>query len=95
MVNLVDKLREISVNDILNTPSMKKTWPKWKTMINQNVGDSPSATSVLDLGDKLATIFKNTSISGRSQSILKAGGVRGNVLWHGILTCAWLVETQL
>ncbi len=84
MVNLVDKLREISVNDILNTPSMKKTWPKWKTMINQDVGDSPSATSVLDLGDKLATIFKNTSISGRSQSILKAGGVAWEcfVAWY-------------
>ena len=84
MTNLVDQLREISVKDLLNTPSMKKTWPSWKSIINQEIGKTPDATSVLNLGDKLAKVFKNTSISGRSQSTLKAGGVTWEcfVAWY-------------
>ncbi len=84
MVNLIDHLREISVKDILNTPSMMKTWPKWKVGVNQKVGNSPSTTSILNLGDGLSEIFKNTAIPGRAQSVLKAGGVAWEciVAWY-------------
>lgn len=75
MTNLIDSLREISVKDLLATPSMAKTWPKWKPIINQEIGNVPNTTSVLNLGDKLAEIFKSTSISGRPQGGLKRGGV--------------------
>jgi len=81
MVNLVDNLRKISVRHTLQIGSMKKTWPQWKSNINQIIGNPPTATSVLDLGDNLKKVFKSTSKSGRSQGTLKGGGVS----WEGLV----------
>ena len=83
-MNVVDGLRKLSVIDLLNTPSMKKVWPKWRLDVNQNISNSPDATSILDLGDKLTKIFQSTTIPGRSQKTLKGGGVSWECLvsWY-------------
>ena len=84
MVNLIDKLREISVNDILKTPSISQRWSGWKSIMRKSISNSPKASSVLDLGDELASVFKNESQSGRSQGTLKSGGVAWECLvaWY-------------
>ncbi len=84
MVNLVDKLREISVNDILKTPSINQKWSNWKSIMRKRVSNTPKASSILDLGDELASVFKNKSQSGRSQGSLKSGGVAWECLvaWY-------------
>ena len=84
MVNLVDRLRELSVNDILKTPSMNKKWPDLKSSMRKSIGKTPNATSILDLGDNLKEIFKTTSKPGRSQGTLKSGGVAWECLvaWY-------------
>ena len=89
MVNLVNKLREISVRDILQTKTIHQVWPQWKQNINKTLNKKYSPTNVLNLGDSLADIFKKTSQSGRSQSILKKGGVA----WEGIV--AWYLNLCL
>ena len=85
MVNLVDRLREVSVVHTLKTGSVQRIWPQWKSQIKQIIGKTPNATSVLDLGDNLAKIFRSTSTSGRSQGTLKGGGVS----WEGLI-CLYL-----
>lgn len=84
MTNLVDQLRKISVIDILKTPSINKTWSQRKRHINETIGEKYTPTTILDLGDNLANIFKKTSQSGRSQSMLKTGGVAWEcmVAWY-------------
>lgn len=81
MTNLVSCLRAISVTNVLKTPSIEKVWPKWKVAINEMLGSPITPTTVLDLADNLATIYKTTTESGRSQGTLKRGGVA----WEGIV----------
>jgi len=81
MINLIDNLREISVRHILKTVSVQNAWRLWKSIISKSIGNPPTATSVLDLGDNLKKVFKSTSKSGRSQGTLKGGGVS----WEGLV----------
>ncbi len=81
MVNLVNRLREISVSHILKTKTVHQAWPQWKSHINEMFGNRHTPTLVLGLGDNLADIFKKTSQSGRSQAVLKKGGIA----WEGLV----------
>jgi len=81
LVTLIENLRKIAVSNILETNSVKKIWPKWNLRLKKLTGNEPNATSILNLGDHLADIFKSTSESGRSQGTLKGGGVS----WEGLV----------
>lgn len=81
MVNIVDNLRKASVCRILQTKTIHEAWPQWKQQMNKILDGKYTPTTILDLADSLAEIFKKTSQSGRSQSNLKRGGVG----WEGIV----------
>jgi hypothetical protein len=81
-LNLIEDLRKKSIKYTLQIPSMSKVWKKWKVEIKEIIGNPPTVTEVLDLGDNLTNILLATSQSGRSQSIVKTAGV----VWEGLIS---------
>lgn len=82
--NLVELLRKKAVCKLFQT-SFKNSWSVWKNFIVDQYLDTLTPDSILNLGDNLKDIFKTTSISGRSQSTLSAGGTN----WES-LVCYYL-----
>ncbi|MBT6646724.1 MAG: hypothetical protein HOB51_04300 [Thaumarchaeota archaeon] len=70
-MNLIEDLRKKSIEYTLQIPSMSNVWKKWKVEIKEIIGNPPTVTKVLDLGDNLTNILLTTSTSGRSQSSVK------------------------
>tara|TARA_Y100001936_G_scaffold166440_1_gene162679 strand:+ start:1008 stop:1913 length:906 start_codon:yes stop_codon:yes gene_type:complete len=85
MPNLVEHLRELSINRLFNIPSFQTAWNQsWRQEINNQIGTLPTVNSVLGIGDELRNIFRTTAVQGRDQGILAAGGATWEALvcWY-------------
>ena len=48
---------------ITSIRSFEKYWPGYKRLIDQHLGDNPTAQDVFDLGSELSYIFKNAGVA--------------------------------
>ena len=80
--NIVEYLREMSVNNLFGLKSFDSSWPTWHAEI-QNLfsGQIPTRQEILDIGDHLREVFSVTGQAGRSQSSVSVGGV----CWEAIV----------
>lgn len=88
--NVIERLRQTVINDLFNTHTVDQCWVHWKPLIQQFIGSTPNAQSVLDLGEHLREIFQSSSDSNvRSQSDVSAGGTAWEALitWYVNLCC--------
>lgn len=72
-MNICEYMRKESINNLFKMNSFASVWPTWKLEIESRLNISNPST-IFDLGDNLSDIFKSTSQSGRSNSVLSAGG---------------------
>lgn len=82
--NIIEYLREESVNNLFKAKGFNTAWPIWKDKIN-SLASTPTATQVLSLGDHLKEVFYTTNISNqRSQSDVSGGGANWEALvcWY-------------
>lgn len=81
---LPDLYRQLSIEDLFKTGTMKSCWPVWKPEIERLLGSGYSASEILNLGDHLSDIFKSTGGTGRGQGELSAGGTAWEslVCWY-------------
>lgn len=79
--SICDYLREEAVKKLFSTKSFNNCWPIWQPEMRRLLGRTPSATSIIDLGDQLTRIFTLTRAGGRSQSSVSGGGTA----WEGIV----------
>ena len=84
MSNIVEYMRQKSVESLFNTGSFNNSFQTWKPQIRAIVGEPPSIGKVIDLGDHLSDIFQSTGEGGRSQSSVSSGGTawEGLVCWY-------------
>ena len=88
--NVIERLRQTVINDLFATNTVNQSFGHWKPLIQQYIGSTPSAQSILDLGEHLREIFKSSSDSSdRNQSDVSAGGTAWEALitWYVNLCC--------
>ena len=73
-MNVIEQLRKHAVEHVMSLKSISSGWQKKKDEILNIVGDPPDPSKVIDLGDKLADIFKITDSGGRGQSAVSRAG---------------------
>ena len=80
--NIVEYLREMSVNNLFGLKSFNNSWPTWHAEI-QNLfsGQIPTQQEILNIGDHLREVFSVTGQAGRSQSSVSEGGA----CWEAIV----------
>ncbi len=71
--NIVEYLRELSVESLFKSKTFFEVWQIWKNEID-NYTSNKTPNQILNLGDNLADIFRSTGSAGRSQSKVSAGG---------------------
>ncbi len=82
--NIIEYLREVSINRLFSTKGFNKAWPTWQTKIN-TLAPAPTQYQLLSLGDNLKDIFYTTNTStSRSQSDVSGGGANWEALicWY-------------
>ena len=82
--NIIEYLREESINNLFQTKGFNAAWPIWKTKIKE-LASTPTASQILSLGDYLKDIFFTTNTSSaRSQSDVSGGGANWEALvcWY-------------
>lgn len=84
MGSIIEFAREMAVSSLFRVPTFRNSWPTWKSSIVGLIGPSPSATTILNLGDNLSQVFRTTSTPGRTQGLLSAGGTAWECLvcWY-------------
>lgn len=82
---VVDLARKQVVTDVLATNVVRQSMQVWQPRLRELVGQRPTATSILALGDNLSSIFASTGQGGRGQSDVSGGGAA----WEG-LVCYYL-----
>ena len=83
---LPDYLRKTSINELFKMATFANSWSIWQPKIKKLLGQTPSPSSIINLGDHLAEIFITTNEKGRSQSSLSAGGAA----WEALIT--WYIN---
>lgn len=88
--NICEAIRKIIIQDLMNVPTIKKSWILWKPEIQRILGNNPDGSALLDLGDHLSNIFQKSGSEGRTQSSVAAGGKawEGLAAWYINLICA-------
>ena len=89
--NVIERLRQTVVNDLYATKTVNQCFVHWKPLIQQFIGSTPNAQSILDLGEHLREIFQSSSDSNnRNQSDVSSGGAAWEALvtWYINLCCA-------
>ncbi|SFS06200.1 hypothetical protein [Anaeromicropila populeti] len=82
--NIIEYLRESSINNLFSANGFNTAWPTWKTKIN-SLAPTPTQHQILALGDSLKEIFYTTNMSSsRSQSDVSGGGANWEALvcWY-------------
>lgn len=59
-MNIVEYYRQDVINNCFKTKSFQNAWSIWQKVIIQNLGKHYNWTDILDLGEKLSTIFFST-----------------------------------
>lgn len=86
MDTLPDYFRKLSISELFKMSSFAKSWTIWQPTIKDFLGENPSPSSLIDLGDHLAEVFITTNERGRSQSSLSGGGAA----WEALIT--WYIN---
>lgn len=83
MENIVEYLRKKVITDLFKLNTFDSAWPTWNNAINTHI-PYLNPINLIDLGDKLGDIFKETSVSGRSQSTVSGAGIGWEALvcWY-------------
>lgn len=87
--NIIEKLREESINRLFATNGFNSAWSTWQEIIHHNA-PSPTPKQLINLGDHLKEIFYSTNTnSGRTQSDVSGGGANWEALvcWYLNLCC--------
>lgn len=81
--NIVEYLREESINNLFSTNGFNNNWNTWKPVILDLIS-TKAARQILNLGDNLSNIFASTRSGGRTQSIVSGGGASWEslVCWY-------------
>lgn len=82
--NIIEKLREESINNLFDTKGFSTAWPTWKKEVNM-LASTPTPIQILNLGDNLREIFYTTNTStARTQSDVSGGGANWEALvcWY-------------
>ncbi len=79
-----DHLRRISIDEIFAIPTFQSCWTIWRPEIIRLLGNNFNEGQVLDLGDHLTEIFRQTGGGGRGQGELSASGTAWEALvcWY-------------
>lgn len=82
--NIIEYLRQVSVEGCFDLAAFQSGWPTWKSKINETLGHNFNENDILNLGDHLAEIFFTTRSTGRSQGSLAGGGYgwEGLICWY-------------
>ena len=78
----LDKFKLRYLNQLKRVASFSSAWKIWHPHISKKITSLQTGQNAFDLGDHLSDIFQSTSISGRSQSTISAGGVA----WECLVT---------
>lgn len=83
-MNIVEYIRKEAISNLFRMKTFNSGWSTWQPVITEYIGSPRSASNILELGDKLGSIFQKTANSGRSQSSLSGGGAawEGLVCWY-------------
>ena len=73
MPNLIEEFRRQAVTRLF-TNTVNNCWPTWRDEIQRQLGENLDVNQVLNLGDHLGEIFRQTGTAGREQSQLSGGG---------------------
>ena len=77
--NIIEYIREETLKKILSVKSVKKSWHNgWKEKIEQYIGTPATVTSILNLGDHLRDIFKETSPESDTRGSRAETSANGN-----------------
>lgn len=82
--NIIEYLREASIDNLFSTNGFISAWPTWQAKIN-SLAPAKTQHQLLDLGDHLREIFYTTNNSSlRTQSDVSGGGANWEALvcWY-------------
>lgn len=85
-MNIIESLRQTVVDDLFRLNTVSSNWGVWSGCIRDRIGMQLTAQSILDIGDYISEVFKQTGNSGRGQGELSAGGTA----WESLVT--WYVN---
>ena len=85
-MNIIESLRQMVIEDLFNLNTVASNWDVWSDCIKNHIGEQPTAQSILDIGDYISEVFKQTGSEGRGQGELSAGGTA----WESLVT--WYVN---
>jgi len=79
-----DYLRKLSIDEISAIPTFQNCWAIWQPEIIRLLGNNYNENQVLNLGDHLTEIFRQTGGGGRGQGELSASGTAWEALvcWY-------------
>jgi hypothetical protein len=79
-----DHLKKLSINEIFAIPTFRNCWAIWQTEIIRLLGNNYNENQILNLGDHLTEIFRQTGGGGRGQGELSASGTAWEALvcWY-------------
>lgn len=79
-----DYLRRLSIGQIFAIPTFRDCWSIWRPEIQSRLGISYDENRILDLGEHLTDIFRQTGGGGRGQGELSASGTAWEALvcWY-------------
>jgi hypothetical protein len=79
-----DHLKKLSINEIFAIPTFRNCWAIWHTEIIRLLGNNYNENQILNLGDHLTEIFRQTGGGGRGQGELSASGTAWEALvcWY-------------
>jgi len=83
-MTIINQFREQSVTSLFKANTFDKCWDIWSPQINHLIGSTPTASSILSVGNNLADVFKLTSTGERNQSDVSGGGYAWEALvcWY-------------
>jgi len=71
--NIIEELRKAAVKKLFATNTMTRCFPIWKNTID-SLTPNKTPSQILELGDHLSEIFRQTGNTGRGQGEVSSGG---------------------
>lgn len=87
MPSLIETLRKQSVEQLFTVDSFSNSWSlTWQNQINALLGNPLSATKMLDLGDRLSSVFLSTrAAASRSGANSQSGASSAGAAWEALI----------
>lgn len=86
--NIVELLRQRSIENLFNAAGFSSCFPVWKAQI-ETLTPAKTPRQIIDLGDHLSDIFALTKSAGRTQSDVSGGGAA----WEALI--CWYLNLNL